>query len=117
VRKYEERPIRRPATTRRVLTALTCDRCGEACPDLADEQWADEPWEIDEIEIERRHGYNYPDSQGEEVDKEVVDLCPGCWKEMLAWVAAGVAHTHVWIRYDDHAGVEECAGCDETRKV
>ena len=61
--------------------AVVCDICSAR----SDNEFADKQWEVCEIDISYRCGFQYPDSgYGKTV---TVDLCPACFMDkLIPWI-------------------------------
>lgn len=72
---YKEEDV--PATTRKVRVKTTCDMCKK--------EIKEDPYEVDEVTIERRTGYSSRDGgSGKRID---VDMCGKCFdKKLLKWL-------------------------------
>ena len=79
-----------PATTREVEDHVTCDMCGS-------EIKKDGNYEVDEVEISHRVGYNYPECGYGETT--IVDLCGNCFDgKLVPWLSSqgAEARTKDW---------------------
>jgi len=79
-----------PSTTREVVDHVTCDMCGS-------EIKKDGNYEVDEVEISHRVGYNYPECGYGETT--IVDLCGNCFDgKLVPWLSSqgAEARTKDW---------------------
>jgi hypothetical protein len=69
------REVTVPQRTKKVLDKIICDLCNVIVGDGL------EVWEVDEVTVSRKTGWNYPD--GGNGDTISVDLCGKCFNEKL----------------------------------
>lgn len=63
-----------PATTREIVSYVTCDLCGEKIEGR-------DTYDVNEVEIRYKTGRNYP--EGGSGDETSVDMCGKCFEEKL----------------------------------